>query len=189
METMDDQVAPSRRKSCEACKTAKRRCDLTFPFCSRCVSKGLSCVYPGRQPSAYPDFAEGVPVKALWQQNSIIPSFSDSTRVYPVLNPGIGLQSSLPNIDDGQWQYPHHMLQNHWVAISGNLTSPSSSSLLARQTRPAKPPSEIIASRFRFAIDVLKDTPRMMALENQTAWCHPQLYKNHMPKAMKGNYG
>lgn len=187
-ETMDDQVASSRRKSCEACKTAKRRCDLTFPFCSRCVSKSLSCVYPGRQPSAYPDFAEEDPVNAIWQQNSMAVSFFSSTEVYPVRNPVTARQSSLANIDDGQWQYPHHMPENQWLAALEKAASPFSYDLLAPRARLPKPLSEVIASRFQFAIDVLKDTPRMTVIENQTAWCHPHLYKNHMPKAMKGEY-
>lgn len=183
---MDDQVASSRRKSCEACKTTKRRCDLSFPFCSRCVSKNLSCVYPGRQASAYPDFAEGAPVNALWQQNSMTLSFFDSPEVYPVRNPMTGHQSSLTTIDDGQRQ--HHMPENQWLAALGRAASIPSYDLLAPRARPPKPLSEVVASRFQFAIDVLKDTPRLMVIENQTAWCHPHFYKNHMPKAMKGEY-
>ncbi|KAK1150261.1 hypothetical protein N8T08_000163 [Aspergillus melleus] len=32
---------------------------------------------------------------------------------------------------------------------------------------------------------MLKSAPRMMVLENQTPWCHPQLYKDGMPRAMQ----
>ncbi|OQD81136.1 hypothetical protein PENANT_c029G07574 [Penicillium antarcticum] len=39
--------------------------------------------------------------------------------------------------------------------------------------------------RIQFAVDVLKDIPRMMVTETQTPWCHRQLYKNNLPKEMQ----
>ncbi|KAL4908860.1 hypothetical protein BDW74DRAFT_165586 [Aspergillus multicolor] len=48
--------------------------------------------------------------------------------------------------------------------------------------------SELMASRFQYAIDILKDTPRKMVTENQTPWSHTQLYSNGMPKAMQDAY-
>lgn len=38
-------TAASRQKSCNACVRGKRRCDKTFPKCTRCAAKGLDCVY------------------------------------------------------------------------------------------------------------------------------------------------
>lgn len=38
-------TAASRQKSCNACVRGKRRCDKTFPKCTRCSAKGLDCVY------------------------------------------------------------------------------------------------------------------------------------------------
>lgn len=35
-----------RQKSCRQCSTAKARCDLQRPCCSRCVSRSSSCEYP-----------------------------------------------------------------------------------------------------------------------------------------------
>lgn len=46
--------------------------------------------------------------------------------------------------------------------------------------------SELMYSRFQYAIDILKDTPRIMVTENQTAWLHAQLYGNGMPRVMQG---
>ncbi|KAK9321578.1 transcription factor gsfR2 [Lipomyces orientalis] len=37
--------ATSLRRSCQACAKVKRRCDLSFPKCSRCSTKGLTCEY------------------------------------------------------------------------------------------------------------------------------------------------
>ncbi|KAJ5136780.1 hypothetical protein N7448_005334 [Penicillium atrosanguineum] len=56
------------------------------------------------------------------------------------------------------------------------------------RTRPLRPIPEIVASHLQFAIDVLKETPRMMVLQNQTPWCHPSLYKKQMPRAMQDAY-
>lgn len=38
-------AAASRQKSCNACVRGKRRCDKTYPRCTRCAAKGLDCVY------------------------------------------------------------------------------------------------------------------------------------------------
>lgn len=35
----------SRRKSCSACARAKRRCDLGWPHCERCLARRVTCVY------------------------------------------------------------------------------------------------------------------------------------------------
>ncbi|KAM3086324.1 hypothetical protein ACMFMG_000460 [Clarireedia jacksonii] len=39
----------TRRKACTCCVTAKRRCDLLLPACSRCTTRGLDCVYADNQ--------------------------------------------------------------------------------------------------------------------------------------------
>lgn len=56
--------------------------------------------------------------------------------------------------------------------------------LLNAPTFPLLPPAAV--SRVEFAFKQLQDAPRMMVLENQTAWCHPLLYRNKMPKSMQG---
>lgn len=57
--------------------------------------------------------------------------------------------------------------------------------LLNAPTFPLLPPAAV--SRVQFAFKRLQDAPRMMVLENQTAWCHPLLYRNKMPQSMQGN--
>ncbi|KAJ6171378.1 hypothetical protein N7470_000445 [Penicillium chermesinum] len=61
-------------------------------------------------------------------------------------------------------------------------------SVARARAQPPKPLSEILASRLQYSIDVFRDAPRMMIMENQTPWCHPQLYKNKMPKVMQDAY-
>lgn len=36
----------SRKKSCSACVQGRRRCDLQFPQCGRCLTRRAPCVYP-----------------------------------------------------------------------------------------------------------------------------------------------
>ena len=36
----------SRKKSCSACVQGRRRCDLQFPQCGRCLTRRATCVYP-----------------------------------------------------------------------------------------------------------------------------------------------
>ncbi|KAJ4990472.1 hypothetical protein SVAN01_04134 [Stagonosporopsis vannaccii] len=43
-------ISATRRKSCAACVKSKRRCDLEYPFCRRCLVKGLDCSYPTSPP-------------------------------------------------------------------------------------------------------------------------------------------
>lgn len=38
--------AASRQKACHACVSAKAKCDRQATCCSRCATRGLSCVYP-----------------------------------------------------------------------------------------------------------------------------------------------
>jgi len=46
----EEQRPLPRRKACDACVRAKRRCDLSNP-CKRCIDKKLSCVYKQLPPS------------------------------------------------------------------------------------------------------------------------------------------
>ncbi|KAH8596290.1 hypothetical protein B0O99DRAFT_110933 [Bisporella sp. PMI_857] len=42
---MNIHLSSKRRKACNACVRAKRRCDLRLPQCSRCASRGSICGY------------------------------------------------------------------------------------------------------------------------------------------------
>ena len=40
-------MSSSRKKSCQKCRTAKARCDLLLPSCTRCLERRISCQYDG----------------------------------------------------------------------------------------------------------------------------------------------
>lgn len=183
---MHQDIAPARRKSCEACKSAKRRCDLAFPFCSRCAQRNEPCVYPRRQPAAFPDCDYGLtslpePPKEPWPILALTP------RLTITNDPCIPLPPTSNDLDplESQLGYANHAWPMQLPTPQETIVSPSLELALPR-TRPLRPLSEIVASRLQFAIDILKDTPRRMVLENQTPWCHAQLYKHQMPEAMQG---
>jgi hypothetical protein len=93
----------------------------------------------------------------------------------------------MSDIDDSKLRYPlHHLPQSQLLNSRNHPASEPSVQLVESRTRPLTPLPEIISSHFQFAINVLKDTPRMMVLQNQTPWCHPSLYRKHMPRAMQG---
>lgn len=181
---------PPRRKSCEACKTAKRRCDLAFPACSRCTTRNTPCIYPGRQPA--------IPQELI---DEMVESIARTVDTPLSFDAGVSCMTefSIPELPDPpavahpfdvfdpQWDYidinaPCLSSESH----SGVLIPRPSNTMTAPVARPPMPLSAIIASRLQFAIDVLKDVPKMMVQENQTPWSHKQLYINGMPKYMQG---
>ncbi|KAJ5669423.1 hypothetical protein N7462_010493 [Penicillium macrosclerotiorum] len=89
---------------------------------------------------------------------------------------------------DSVWNPSDRVPEKLSLTSSCQLPLAPKLALTMPRTRQSRPLSDIISSRLQFAIDVLKRTPSMMVLENRTPWCHPQLYKNYMPKAMQDAY-
>lgn len=177
-------VVPSRRKSCEACKAAKRRCDLVFPFCSRCVQRGEPCVYPGKQP-VFPDYDSELPPlpdlsKEPWP---VLALTSPLTAMHePCLPLPAVADYCSPESQQGYASYAS-LIQ---PSVPQETVLPPTLELALPRTRPLRFLSEVVASHLQFTIDVCKDAPSRMVLENQAPWCHAQLYRHQMPKVMQG---
>ena len=45
---------------------------------------------------------------------------------------------------------------------------------------------DVVSKRLQFAIDVIQKAPFSMVLETQTPWSHPFLYRDHMPRSIRG---
>ena len=43
-----------------------------------------------------------------------------------------------------------------------------------------------LETNFSYAVDRVKSAPSSMLLANETPWCHPLLYRDHMPREMQG---
>lgn len=181
-----DSTPLPRRKSCEACKKAKRRCDLALPSCSRCIHRDVTCVYPWRQTSALENVDElpslvDHPVDHQQDFNII----SDQQFNHPdfVQQPcSLALTERVDSLLSNQngWAHSLHVVPDREVNVGPYFA------LAIPRARQPRPLPEIIASNLQYAIDILKETPKTMVLENQTPWCHPKLYTNHMPRAMQG---
>ncbi|RDH15941.1 hypothetical protein M747DRAFT_267180 [Aspergillus niger ATCC 13496] len=176
--------APPRRKSCEACKIAKRRCDLAWPACFRCARRNQVCIYPGRQPQSMDVQATSLAMNFL--EDPLLPVHAEAQCV-----PDIHLH--LPEVDSlcalelptPETEVTNLLAQCPPLEIPGlSLTQEGPGPTMIR-TRSSLSISAIVTERLQFGMDVLKQAPRMMVLENQTPWCHRQLYKDGMPRSMQ----
>lgn len=178
-------TAPPRRKSCGACVAAKRRCDLAVPSCSRCRHRDIVCEYPGRQSSASQVSSEAINCHISASQTATPPAL-------PIYIENIDFsQACITDIldpVDSDWNPMNGLQANLPLDSSWDLLLSSTSEVAMPRTKPLRPLSESIASKLQFAIDVLKNAPSMMVLETQLPWCHSQLYKKYMPRAMQGEY-
>ncbi|RFU31161.1 hypothetical protein B7463_g5176, partial [Scytalidium lignicola] len=62
--TAPRRIAPPRKKACSQCSEGKIRCDMRRPRCSRCLKKGIQCVYTVPAHTSFPiieDRAETTP--------------------------------------------------------------------------------------------------------------------------------
>ncbi|CAG7944400.1 unnamed protein product [Penicillium olsonii] len=170
-----------RRKSCEACKSAKRRCDLAFPTCSRCLHRGLPCFYPGRLRQTCADVVANIPTSRSNEQlmdvslsQNWTPDDAASISALP-LHPTIrGLPPREMAID------PHD-----GVDIFSGITTSQEHDLAMTKVNPPRQLPDVLANRLQFAVDVLKTIPKMVVTENKTPWAHTQLYKSGMPREMQ----
>ncbi|KAL2822109.1 hypothetical protein BJX63DRAFT_182980 [Aspergillus granulosus] len=165
---------PPRRKSCEACRAAKRRCDLALPACFRCTRRNVACVYPGLPPlDLIPEML------ALFNQTEM----ADPCVAQFAFDAPPTFQTPAPPRQASPSPLGNRPQNSHLSAAH-----PEGYEITHVRTNPHAPLSEIMASRFQYAIDTLSDTPRRMVVENQTPWSHRELYSGGMPKVMQDAY-
>lgn len=70
----------SRKKACGACTSAKARCDLTQPNCSRCVTKNLGCNYEPLSKAQSTSNLPGKPSDQMPEHFSLTNSTSNSSH-------------------------------------------------------------------------------------------------------------
>ncbi|KAF5981704.1 hypothetical protein FBULB1_4642 [Fusarium bulbicola] len=62
-------MVSSRQKSCSACVRGKRRCDLGFPQCGRCLATRATCVYAWMSPEDGQEMLGG-PDVTIWNDRA-----------------------------------------------------------------------------------------------------------------------
>lgn len=174
----------SRRKSCEACKSAKRRCDLSFPACSRCIHKSIPCFYPGRLPQTCADVIADIPASTNYDE-MIGTASTQCNRDFDLMTSS-NTGPLHPIMIDSPFRYINIIPPEDRVDIFEGLSSSQNFNLAMARMNPPKQLPDVLADRLQFAVDVLQNIPQMVVTENKTPWCHRQLYKSGMPKDMQG---
>ncbi|GKZ24251.1 hypothetical protein AbraIFM66951_002290 [Aspergillus brasiliensis] len=176
--------APPRRKSCEACKIAKRRCDLAWPACFRCARRNQICVYPGRQPQGMDLEATSLAMNLV--EDNMLPVYAEAQCVTDVSLHLPDVASSCPlELPNPETEVVNLLAQCPPLQPSEISLTQDDPSTSVIKTRSSLSISAIVTERLQFGMDVLKQAPKMMVLENQTPWCHRQLYKDGMPRSMQ----
>jgi hypothetical protein len=178
--SMERNDPPARRKSCQACKKARRRCDLARPTCQRCAQRNIHCHYPYAPPQRE---SAGVIVDA-----QPMVSVSDIELSYTPSCLGM-LGSILETTDD----FTDELFRGSLDCDASNWSTPRLSTtaqdaLNRSQLVTVPQVTRAISSRLQYAMDTILKGPSQMVSENQTPWCHSHLYDDGMPRSMQRGF-
>lgn len=181
---------PTRRKSCVACIKAKRRCDFALPACMRCANRNITCEYPLRKSrvAAMPQAAEEEVFQFPQDQvddfsllEDDLPGAPSRPLVHDILaTPDLTHDNPFSqglDFDLDLSPLPMDLVPRDMVV----------SSLAGAPPITSGPVFDLIQSQLRYALDETRKAPSMMAEELATPWSHPMLYRDSMPKAIRGN--
>lgn len=149
----------SKRRSCNACVKAKRKCAMELPRCARCVNKDIVCAYPNR--TITPD--------------SCIPeldfSWLDDLLRDPTASPWEGaLRPQLETI------------------TATHLGSHASDNQLLQHLEPLPDCTALTPAETEAAVHRFKTWPEKWLQEGKAPFIHPRLYSTDMPKALQDAY-
>jgi hypothetical protein len=179
-------ISSTRKKSCQACVKAKRRCDLGYPLCKRCLSKGLDCRYP----NANAKLREAEVVVRQTTPDLIVPvvtgQFADNLLTGPT---ELDLDLALPqdpvstlNLDPALF---------HYVEVSSSdSSSPDVTSydeldfvLLDSLLPQIWEPRMVNQNQLSAVVNTLCSLISTMAFTGHTFFINPSLYDHHQPQA------
>ena len=181
-QSMSKIILSARRKACDACVRAKRRCDLRTP-CKRCVVKNLECIY---QKSVAP--TEIAPTSGLekamstwWMiMTSILrPIFSSQT-------PGsIGYFrcSQGPKSTDRP------------IDFRSRKCKPSCLFHTSNDTWYGRYPTKHVSSKHLgsgtrlYGTRQLREYPEMLVTKSRTGFIHHRLYHDNLPPVIQDVFG
>lgn len=175
---------PTRRKSCAACTKAKRRCDFAMPACLRCSQRQIQCQYPARvvrgQLASQSESPEIISPGLLTTEDSSPQTTESLSSNAPSVEDFNAVISGLDTCSDdlGTLEFPLEDNTLKFIEQPWTLTAPSIKDF-------AHVPEHIL-NRLQWTVDEIKRAPEKMVLENQTPWSHPLLYKDGMPRSIRG---
>jgi hypothetical protein len=186
-------ISSTRRKSCTACVKAKRRCDLGFPFCKRCVIKGLDCRYPNAAKATVrnaeviirqstPDIT---PSECTSSFNDYDVSTTQIDEIHANIDP-LFLQSTTPTDSCGSspeiWQ---NDWSNNWKPeVSTPRVRTTAAPRICRTLLPETVlPVLLNELQVLFITDGLRTFVANMAYSGTTHFLHQNLYQDYQPQA------
>ncbi|KAH8175446.1 fungal zn(2)-Cys(6) binuclear cluster domain-containing protein [Sarocladium implicatum] len=164
-----------RRKSCDGCFRARRKCDLTYPTCRDCERRGKHCEY------AYPPQLEVNPVDQLQDGDpqktasleTTAPSSRRSFRVAKQWREQPAVKYTRPErlqLSLGTPKFPEPQ---------GHLQPPVGYDA-ALPRRPG---------RFAWVYDQIRDTPYMFAMQAESHFIHRSLIEQYFPRTLRAAFG
>ena len=179
-QAMSQEKPSARRKACNACVQAKRRCDLLYP-CKRCVEKNLNCEYP----------------------NIVVPPFSVNDNQF-LASPETFTSPSTNSVDtaaqDGlDWLLPLTTMSTivsetnqsrlSDVTQQSFSTPPMSDEMQEILDQMSKVTTTLDCERVTFGTRQLRTFPEMLVTKGRTPFLHHHLYHDNIPPVIQDIFG
>jgi hypothetical protein len=185
--------AQGRQKSCSECAKGKRKCDLSFPSCTRCQKQHLACTYP-QQPPRSRDMATEDSLEHgsyVFGTSDVFMGLEDldQAELLPLDFAVPGLQASNTDRDTFDLEAGITSLES----LSNMFNSPTGETQLAiERAYPLVKKSFSLSNiapfartRMEWSIAQLKLIPKMAVEQNGTPWQHCKLYDESMPRSLQ----
>jgi hypothetical protein len=162
-----------RRKSCDACFQARRKCDLTYPICKRCRKNQKTCHYVRTPTTSEEDTPQAA--DEAFDQSLDVTSFIDWT----VTSPG--------QLQRGRNDTPAFNFNLQGSSLLDDLLSPTIPNFLGN-LGDIQPISGNTQS-WEWVIDQLKSYPREFAEHAELPFIHKDLFRDQPPHAIRSVFG
>ncbi|KAF2868010.1 hypothetical protein BDV95DRAFT_597746 [Massariosphaeria phaeospora] len=159
-------ISSTRKKSCHACVRSKRRCDLGYPCCNRCFTKGLDCTYPNPVQEAQVVFRQATP--------DLVPASNvNSTKV---LQSSSNVSQSSSNSDSSLYQISGSSSPESDLACHDRFPS-SHTNILEGFLPQVWEPIILNERQISYLVKKLSSFIPSIAFVGHTPFLHEDLYK------------
>jgi hypothetical protein len=159
-----------RRKSCDSCFAARRKCDLKFPICERCERNTKTCHY--RYPPQLPMGYGATPVGHTTATGSGAALVTSGWTSYAgQLRNNMQFQQLDPN------------LTFQWVNL-GRSSIPKPLGHLGELA-----PITGCTPTWKWVFEQIRDFPLAFARQAETVFIHKSMYGGSLPKPLRAAFG
>ncbi|KAF2787833.1 hypothetical protein K505DRAFT_256858 [Melanomma pulvis-pyrius CBS 109.77] len=163
-------ISSTRKKSCHSCVKSKRRCDLGYPCCRRCLSKGINCTYPNASVNEAKVMIRHTTPDLIPVADNIVGGATDILQSTSSIDPAILLSDSSSSPDSFQGE----------LCRSTTYAEPRICEALLPQ---AWEPIILEEGQIRFIVNKLCSFIPSMAFSGNTPFMHAALYQEYQPPA------